>query len=146
MSLLTKIKSFLKAAEADAAGFLKEAAKVEPIVVGVGEAVSDAAGKPEIAAAISKIGAVVVGAGALVTTVAGTAGTGASKLAIAAPLVEQLITGSGFLSTRAIADVAKWKSAISVLTGAVADLFDATTASTAPAAPAAATTESGVKA
>jgi hypothetical protein len=141
-TFVQKAESFLKSAEQDVAKVLGFAAAVEPVAANIADAVVTAVGHPEVGAAIAKIGSVVVGAGALVTTVSGASGSGADKLSVAAPLVEQLITNSGFLGTRAVADVDKWQAAIKLITGAVADLYDATTAKPAatPAASASAAT------
>lgn len=125
-----KFLSFLKKAEADMAKGLEIAAKAEPAAANIGGIVAIAAGHPEIAFAIQKIGAVVTGAGALVTTVQGEQGTGAQKLQIAAPLVDQLIKNSGFLNGKEIVDVQKWEKAVAAIAGSTADLY----ASVQPAA------------
>lgn len=118
-----KFLSFLKKAETDMAKVLEVAAKAEPAAVGIGSVVAIAAGHPEIALAFQKIGAVVTGAGALVTTVQGEQGTGAQKLQIAAPLVDQLIKNSGFLNGKQIADTEKWEKAVAGIAGYTADLY-----------------------
>jgi hypothetical protein len=134
MSLATveqKIGSFLKAAEQGVKVVLDGAAKAEPVAVVAADAVATAAGYPEVCLAIQKIGAIVVGAGALVDNASNGSGSGADKLAVAAPQVETLIKSSGFLGTTAVADVSKWDAAIKAITGAFADLFDSLEAKSA---------------
>jgi len=119
-----KVLSVLKTIEHDAAAVLGLAAKLTPEIEAGADLAATAAGYPEIAAAINKIGAVVVGAGAIVTAAKGAAGTGADKLAVAAPQVDAMIKNSGFLGNKAIADLSKWDAAVKGITGYIADLYD----------------------
>jgi hypothetical protein len=132
---VNKTLSFLKTAEQDLAKVIAGAARLMPFAETAAETVAVASGHADVVSTIEKIGSIVTGAGAIVTTVSGAAGTGAQKLAIAVPQVDQLIKSSGFLGAQAIADEQKWSGAIQTLTGAIADLYD----SLAPAPAAAAT-------
>lgn len=135
-SFKQKFLSFLKASEQDVAKVILGAARVEPILAEGAKLAATAAGHPEIGAAIEKIGSVVVGSGALVSAVQGAQGTGVDKLAVATPLVDNLIKNSGFFGTRVVADADKWAAAVEKMTSAVADMYDASAAKPAPAAPA----------
>lgn len=127
--------SFLKAAEHKVAAILKGAAKAEPMAVAIADTAVTAAGFPEFVPFIGKIGNILVGAGAAVEAINGTDGNGAVKLAVAAPLVDQLIKSSGFFGDKAIADEAKWNAAITAMTSSLADLLNAVKpAEAAPAA------------
>jgi hypothetical protein len=131
----TEVLSFLKAAEHDAALLIEGAAKIEPQIAEVAGIAATAAGYPEVNVAIQKIGNVIVGAGALISAATNGTGSGADKLATAAPGVEALIKNSGFLGTAAVANVSKWDSAIQAITSGFADLFDSIVKK-APAVPA----------
>jgi hypothetical protein len=120
--------SFLKAAEAKVAVIFKEAAKLEPEAVIIADVGVTAAGFPEFMPFIAKVGNILVAAGGAVTAVQGSAATGVSKLAVAAPLVEQAIQQSGFFGDKVIADSAKWSAAVQTMTGALADMLDSVTA------------------
>jgi hypothetical protein len=123
--------SWLKAAEQKVASVLKGAAKAEPMAEAIADTVAVAAGFPEAVPFINRIGKLLVGSGAVVTAVQGSEGNGAAKLAIAAPMVDQLFKNSGFLSDKVIADEAKWSAAIVGIASNFADLFN----SLAPAQP-----------
>ena len=140
-STLQKIEqravSFLKAAEHDCAVVI-EGAAVAQKVAPAAEAGAAALGYPEVAIAIQKIVSIIVGSGAIVNTATNGTGTGADKLAVAAPQVEALIKSSGVFGAAAIADVNKYDNAIKVITGGFADLVDSHALSlSAPAQPAA---------
>lgn len=139
-----KFHSFLKKAEADFAKILQEGAKLEPGIAAGASIVAVACGHPEIAFAIQKIGSVVAGAGGLVTTVQGTAGTAEQKIAVAAPLVDQLIKNSGFLGGRAITNETKWAAAMAQLADVVGAMYDSVEA-VPTAANATATDPAGTK-
>lgn len=133
-----KAMSFLKAAEHDAAVVIEDVAAVGAKVAPEAELGAAALGYPEVSMAIQKIFSLITGAGAIVNTATNGTGSGADKLAIAAPAVEKLITGSGVFGKAVVADVNKYDNAIKVITGGFADLMDAHAlalpAATAPAA------------
>ena len=120
----TKVKSFLKSAEHDVAVVLIGAAKVAPEVAEAAEVGADAAGDPALAAAFQKVSNIVVASGAIVQQASNGTGTGADKLAVAAPQIDTLIKTSGFLGTAAVANVSQWDAAIKTITGAWADMLD----------------------
>lgn len=122
---MNKFLSILKTAEQKVAAVLRGAAKAEPAAVAIADTAAIAAGCPEFVPFIGKIGNVLVGAGAAVDAISAAPGNGAAKLAVAAPLVDQLVKNSGFLSDKVIADEAKWSAAITGITSNLADLLNA---------------------
>ena len=138
MNVISSVVSFLKKAEKDAADAIGVAAKAAPAVAAVAEAGAVATGNAGIVPFIEKMSALTTGAGALVQTVQGAKGTGADKLAVAAPQLDSLLRDSGFLSDKIITDLDKWEKAVESIAGSFADLFASVSAkavSTAPAAP-----------
>jgi hypothetical protein len=131
-------KSFLKNAEHDAAVAIEAVAGVASKAAPEAEAAAFALGYPEVALAIQKIIGIIVGAGAIVNAASNGTGTGADKLAVAAPQIEKLITGSGVFGSAVVADVNKYNSAVAIITSGFANLVDAHTAAAAVPAPPAA--------
>lgn len=118
------LKSFLKAAEEKVAAVLKGAAKAEPAAAAIAGDVATALGFPEVVPFINRIGALLVGAGGVVNAIQGANGDGAAKLAVATPLVDNLLKSGGFLSDKVIADEQKWAAAVQGITSHFADLLD----------------------
>lgn len=119
--------SFLKSVEQKIAEAIGVVAKIAPVAAVAADAAAIASGNAEVLPFIQKMVTVCTGAGAMVTAVKGTAGTGADKLAAAAPMLDSLVKDSGFLSDKVIADEQKWSKAIVTIAGSFADLFAATT-------------------
>jgi hypothetical protein len=129
-----KVGSFLKAAEHDVAIVIEDAATVAPKVAEVAEGAAVSLGYPEVAVFLQKALSLIVGAGAIVSQSTNGTGSGLDKLAVAAPLVDNLIKGSGFLGANAVADVSKYDNAVKVITGGLADLGDSLAKASAPVA------------
>lgn len=124
--------SFLKSMEQKIVAVFKTAAKAEPAAVAIAEGVATAAGFPEVVPFIEKIGGILAASGGVVATLQNGPGDGAAKLALAAPMVDNMLKNSGFLSDKVIADEQKWAAAVTGIASHFADLYN----SVAPKPPA----------
>ena len=122
-------------------GFIKKIGSIAVKAINISAAVSPAVaavlattGHADVASTLMKVENLAIGVEVTGTAIASAPLTGAQKLAVLAPSVDNLIKNSGFLSNRAIADAAKWDAAVAAFSSAIVDLSNATTPIDVPAA------------